>query len=98
MDLDSFLVSLYVLTDDWWRQLPKTTPGGHGRKRIAAGQRASVRSSRGSYGTSLNTRQPSLVCIVLAPEQERQPYPHPADEQREQSSRRNEKGEATGVG
>jgi hypothetical protein len=32
MDLDSFLVSLYVLVDDWWKAShPPNAPRKHGR-------------------------------------------------------------------
>lgn len=32
LDLDSFLVSLYVLTDDWWKATQSSdTPRGAGR-------------------------------------------------------------------
>jgi hypothetical protein len=32
----------------WWQPLPKTTPGGRGRKQTVAGRRESGRSSKGS--------------------------------------------------
>jgi hypothetical protein len=31
MDLDSFLVSLYVLTDDWWKATHSSDTPGAGR-------------------------------------------------------------------
>jgi hypothetical protein len=35
------------ITERRWRRLRRTTPGGHGRRRIGAGRQENVRSSRG---------------------------------------------------
>jgi hypothetical protein len=47
---------------------------------------------------SLNTRLPYLVCGVLPPHHEQQPYGRPVDEQRQHSGHRDKDGEATCVG
>src|SRR5215208_6337677 len=46
---------------------------------------------------SFSEHPPAFQWRVLPPAHVKQPYPRPADEQRQQSDHRNEEGEATGV-